>query len=53
MRHAIEEYVGQIEELKSVIDTMTTDMNNSVNEILALQDRIRELEGQIYGGSTQ
>lgn len=53
MIHATEEYVGQLNELKSVIEEMTIDMNNSINEILTLQDKIRELESQLYGGSTK
>lgn len=53
MNHAVEEYVGQIQELKTTVAVQKVEIENLISELLALHDKIHELESNIYGGSTK
>jgi prefoldin subunit 5 len=46
MNNAVEQFPGQIKQLEAYIDALE-------KEIDMLRDRIRHLEAQTYGGSTQ
>lgn len=46
MNHAVEQFPGQIKQLEDYISALE-------KEIDMLRDRIRQLEAQTYGGSTQ
>lgn len=50
MNHAVEEYVGQIRELKESVASLRKEMDEMMELNLQYQQRIRDLESQLYGG---
>lgn len=53
MNHAIEEYIGQIQELKTTVKTQGAEIDYLVTENLSLHQKIRELETMVFGGTTK
>lgn len=53
MRHATEEYVGQIEELKDLVDSLRREIQDLFTENMTMQSKISELESKVFGGSTK
>ena len=51
MNHAVEEYIGQIQELKETVSSLRNEMCEVMDVNLQLLQRIRELESQIYGSN--
>lgn len=51
MNHAVEEYIGQIQELKETVTSLRNEMCEVMDVNLQLLQRIRELESQIYGSN--
>lgn len=50
MKHSVEEYVGQIKELKETITTLRAEVAELVELNLQYQQRISDMESQLYGG---
>lgn len=53
MKHAIEEYVGQIQELKSSVESQRKEIEVLVSENISLQTKVYELESKVFGGCTK
>lgn len=51
MNHAVEEYIGQIQELKETVTSLRNEMCEVMDVNLQLLQRIRELESQLYGSN--